>query len=193
MPTVGARIRLIGVTAVLGVGIAQARECKNVSFPDQIQTAGTSLSLNGLGLRTVMALNVDVYIAALYVSQPSNDPNILLSPNMPSQLTLRFLRDISAYAMRDAWSEGFALNAKERLPAMSGRIATLNTWMTAMYTGQRLILSFRPGVGVTVDVNGRVKGTIEGDDFAQALLSIWLGPQPPNPELKSGLLGGTCG
>jgi hypothetical protein len=23
-------------------------------------------------------------------------------------------------------------------------------------------------------------------------MTIWLGPNPPNPELKSGLLGGSC-
>jgi hypothetical protein len=43
-----------------------------------------------------------------------------------------------------------------------------------------------------VDVNGTVQGTITGDDFATAFLSIWLGAHPPNPGLKSGLLGGTC-
>jgi hypothetical protein len=34
---------------------------------------------------------------------------------------------------------------------------------------------------------------IKGDDFATAFLSIWLGPHPPNADLKSGLLGGACG
>jgi len=41
-------------------------------------------------------------------------------------------------------------------------------------------------------VNGAAKGTIKGDDFGKALLSIWLG-DPPNPEIKAGLLGGPCG
>jgi len=44
-----------------------------------------------------------------------------------------------------------------------------------------------------VDVNGAVKGTIAGDDFARALFAIWLGARPPNAELKTGLLGGPCG
>ena len=47
--------------------------------------------------------------------------------------------------------------------------------------------------GMQVEVNGTVKGTITGDDFATAFLAIWLGPHPPNPGLKSGLLGGACG
>jgi Chalcone isomerase-like len=46
--------------------------------------------------------------------------------------------------------------------------------------------------GECVDVKGAAKGTIKGDDFAKAFFSIWLG-DPPNPELKSGLLGGACG
>jgi len=56
-----------------------------------------------------------------------------------------------------------------------------------------MIFSFKPGTGVQVSVNGVAKGTIKGDDFAKALLSIWLGPEPPNPEIKAGLLGGACG
>jgi len=43
-----------------------------------------------------------------------------------------------------------------------------------------------------VDVNGRVAGRIDGDDFARAFLSIWLGEHPPNPDLRAGRLGGRC-
>jgi hypothetical protein len=44
-----------------------------------------------------------------------------------------------------------------------------------------------------VDVNGTAKGTINGDDFAKAFFSIWLGANTPNPALKRGLIGGACG
>ena len=56
-----------------------------------------------------------------------------------------------------------------------------------------LDVAHKPGAGVSVSVNGTVKGTIKGDDFAKALLAIWLGADPPNPEIKAGLLGGACG
>ena len=39
----------------------------------------------------------------------------------------------------------------------------------------------------------KVNGTIKGDDFAKAYLAIWLGGDPPNPEIKAGMLGGSCG
>jgi len=117
----------------------------------------------------------------------------VLASNAPSQLTLQFVRDVDASDLTKAWTEGFEKSAKGQLPALKDRIATLNGWMTAMKTGQRLTFTDKPGTGVEVNVNGAVKGTIKGDDFAKALLAIWLGPDPPNPEIKSGLLGGACG
>ena len=72
-----------------------------------------------------------------------------------------------------------AKNAKDRLAALKDRLAVLNGWMSDMKAGQQLIFSFKPGVGVTVDVNGTAKGTIKGDNFVDALFLIWLG-NPPN-------------
>jgi hypothetical protein len=43
-----------------------------------------------------------------------------------------------------------------------------------------------------VDVNGAGGNAIEGADFATTLLSIWIGREPPNEDIKSGLLGGKC-
>ncbi|MDH3524762.1 MAG: chalcone isomerase family protein [Acidobacteriota bacterium] len=47
-----------------------------------------------------------------------------------------------------------------------------------------------PAEGTTIEVKGSVKGTIEGKAFADALFACWLGPKPPSPGLKEGLLGG---
>ena len=94
--------------------------------------------------------------------------------------------------MTKAWQEGFEKSAKPQLPALKDRIATLNGWMADMKSGQKMTFIFKPGTGVQVDVNGQAKGTIKGDDFAKAFLSIWLGAEPPNPEIKAGLLGGAC-
>lgn len=184
---------LVAAIAALGTGIADAKQCQGVNFPDQVQVDGTTLALNGLGLRLATMLKVKVYVAALYVAKTSNDPNALLGSNAPSQLVLQFVRDVDAGDLTKAWTEGFEKSGKGQLPALKDRIATLNGWMADMKAGQRLIFTDKPGAGVEVNVNGAVKGTIKGDDFAKALLAIWLGPDPPNPEIKSGLLGGACG
>lgn len=183
---------LIGAIAAMATGLAQGKECKGVSFPDQVQVEGSSLMLNGLGLRQATMLKVNVYVGALYVTKISTDPNAILASSSPYELILQFVRDVGASDISKGWEEGFEKNAKAELPALKERIAMLNGWMTDVKTGQRLTFSFKPGVGVQVNVNGVAKGTIKGDDFGKAFLSIWLG-DPPNPEIKTGLLGGTCG
>jgi hypothetical protein len=181
------------VVAALGVGVAHGKDCKSVNFPDQAQVEGTNLTLNGLGLRQATAFKVNVYVAALYVAKTATDANALLGSNTPSELILQFVRNVGADDLRKGWSEGFEKNAKDQWPALKDRIATLNGWMGDIKTGERLTFVHKPGAGISVNVNGVVKGTIPGDDFAKAFLSIWLGADPPNPEIKSGLLGGACG
>jgi len=138
-------------------------------------------------------MKVNVYVAALYVSQVSRDPKTLIESNGPDELILRFVHNVSADDLRKGWSEGFVQNSKDQLPVLRERIATLNGWMSDVKTGQRLSFRHRPGVGIEVDVNGAVKGMIAGEDFARAFISVWVGAAPPNPELTSGLLGGDCG
>jgi hypothetical protein len=43
--------------------------------------------------------------------------------------------------------------------------------------------------GTEVELNGASKGTVEGKEFADALLACWLGPKPPSEDFKAGLLG----
>ena len=73
---------LVSLTA-LGVGAAHGKECKGMSFPEQMQSEGGALKLNGLGLRQATFLKVDVYVAALYVAQTSSDANAILKSNTP--------------------------------------------------------------------------------------------------------------
>jgi hypothetical protein len=177
----------------LVAGVADGKECKGVNFADQVQVDGSNLVLNGLGLRQATAFKVNVYVAALYVAKTSGDANVLLASNTPSEVILQFVRNVGADDLRKGWSEGFEKNAKDQLPALKDRIAMVNGWMTDVKSGERLTFIHKPGTGLQVDVNGAGKGTVKGDDFAKAFLSIWLGPEPPNPEIKAGLLGGACG
>lgn len=183
---------LLACLLPLAAPASHARECLGVSFPDRMRVDGSDLALNGLGVRKATFLKVNVYVAALYASKPSKDPKALVAASGPDELILHFVRNVGVDDLTKAWNEGFERNSKPQLPAFKERIAKLNGWMSDMKTGQRLSFIRRPGAGIEVGVDGTVKGTIEGDDFARALLSIWLGETPPNPELKQGLLGGEC-
>jgi hypothetical protein len=181
-----------GVTA-FGAGAASAAECAGASFAEQVLVDGAPLTLNGLGRRLATMLEVEVYVAALYVASPSGDAKALLESNGARRIVLHFVRDVDAGDLEEAWQEGFERNAKAQLPALRERIDRLKAWMADMKTGQRLTFTSKPGAGTEVDVNGKVEGGIPGDDFSRALLSLWLGERPANPGLKAGLLGGRCG
>src|SRR5215470_3334616 len=137
-----------------------------------------------MGLRQATMLKVNVYVAALYVTKPSADSDAILSAPPPTQLSLHFVRGVGRSDLTKAWDEGFEANAKGQLPALKERIEKLKSLMADMKLDERLSFTHRPGSGVLVDVDGAAKGTVEGDDFAKALLSIWLGAQPPNASLE---------
>ena len=183
---------LMALLAAGTLGSAQARTCHGVEFAERAQVNGADLVLNGLGMRKATFLKVNVYVAALYVPHPSHDAQPLLDPNTPAELVLHFVRGVGVGDLRKAWGEGFEKTAASQLPALSTRIATLSGWMSDVKSGQQLVFVRQPGAGIQVTVDGLTKGTIPGADFARAFLAIWLGPEPPNPELRSGLLGGTC-
>jgi len=177
--------------AILGAPVFGA-ECLKVKVPDTVKAGGADLVLNGLGIRKATFLNVKVYVAGLYLPQKSGDAGKIIGANEPWQLVLRFVRDVDASDIRDAWEEGFEKNAGDKLATLQPRIKTLNARMVDFKEGQYLSFTDDPAKGVAVDVNGASGAVIEGADFANALLSIWLGREPPNEDLKSGLLGGKC-
>ncbi len=186
------KLVLIGIIASFCAISAHAKVCKDVNFADQVQIDGSTLALNGLGLRQATMLKVNVYVAALYVTKTSADGGAILKAVPPYEFIMQFVRDVGADDLRKGWDEGFEKNSKAQLPQLKDRIATFNGWMADMRSGQRIVLVSKPG-SVQVSVNGVNKGTLDGDDFARALLAIWLGPEPPNPEIKAGPLGGACG
>lgn len=191
MKSFGLAVSLLAAT-VLGAVPAAAAECDGVSFPEQTSVGASTLKLNGLGLRLATMLKVKVYVAALYVQEPSRDAHAILDASTPKRLVLHFVRGVDSDELADAWDEGFEANAKSQLATLRPRIDQLKSWMADMKTGERVTFTTTPGSGLEVDVDGKVAGTIEGDDFGRAFLSIWLGEHPPNPGLRNGLLGGSC-
>lgn len=183
---------LVFSVCTASAGMAADRECDGVSFPQHIQAGGRTLTLNGLGLRKATFLGIKVYVGALYLAHPTADANSILTSRDPLEIELRFVFHATAGQMRAAWREGFEKSAPHQLPQLQSRIAQLQGWMTGVGSGQRMTFVRVPGVGIEYSLDGEPHGTITGDDFAAAFLAIWLGSSPPNPQLRTGLLGGAC-
>ena len=191
LPALAAAALLLSL-GVAPAGAAADRQCDGVSFPEHIQAGGQTLTLNGLGLRKATFLGIKVYVGALYLAHPTADANAILASRDSLEIELRFVFHATAGQMRSAWQEGFEKSAPGELPQLQSRIAQLQSWMTGVGSGQRMTFVRMEGVGIEYSLDGAPRGTIAGDDFASAFLAIWLGSSPPNPQLRTGLLGGAC-
>ena len=178
------------VALTIGIsGAARAGEKAGVTMPDTVQVAGKTLMLNGMGVREATFLNLDVYVAGLYLEQKSSDPSQILASPGAKRLVLHFVRDVSKGKITDAWSEGYKKNATVPREQLQPQIDRLNGMMRDFKKGDEMTFDFVPGVGVMVSVGGQVPTVLPGDDFARSTLAIWLGAKPPNGGLKNGLLG----
>ena len=181
-----------GLLLTLTMSVAQGKECKGIDFPNHVEVGGSDLTLNGLGLQRATFLKVDVYVAALYVTAASRDPNELINSDGRQELIVYFLRGVGVEEVRKEWTRDFVHVAPDRPISLMQRVATLNTWLSDVKSGERLTFIRQPSEGIQVIVSGVVKGTIPGDDFSRTFMSIWLGGAPPSPALRRGLLGGKC-
>ncbi|MDX1443284.1 MAG: chalcone isomerase family protein [Gammaproteobacteria bacterium] len=179
---------LLAAAMLLATPLASAAELADVTVPDSVTVGGTELTLNGLGLRE--AGWIDVYVGALYLTSPTNSAEAVIASEGPSRISLHFVRDVGEESLTDAWKEGFANNSDAATQeAIADRMATFNGFFGDIEEGQSMVFDMIPGKGTLVTIAGEEKGMIEGDDFASALRAIWFGPEPPDDDLKEGMLG----
>jgi hypothetical protein len=158
-----------------------------VTLPDTVQVGSTKLVLNGLGLRKKFV--VKVYVAGLYLKQKSSDADAVIKADAPKRIVMQFLRGASKNQIADAFEESFNNNTPNTMKTVKADIDRLLGALEPVKEGDQMVFTYVPGKGMTFAINGKEKLTIATPAFNPVLLSVWLGPKPPNPDLKKGLLG----
>jgi Chalcone isomerase-like len=171
---------------------ASSATLEGMHFDDTIQLNATELKLNGLGLRAVLFIRG--YVAGLYLIEKSTVENEILVSTGPKRIQLRMLREAKAEDFNKALVSGMRRNATEaELTRLQDRLAQLERVIDSIGTvrkGDAITLDYIPERGMTLAVNGAVKGpSIHGADFYRTLLEIFIGDHPVDPRLKKGLLG----
>jgi hypothetical protein len=179
-----ALILLLLVTAVANL---RAGTLAGVTLPNTVQAGSTSLQFNGIGLRTKFM--VKVYVAGLYVPQKSSDANAILKADIPKQIVMHFVRDVTKNQLTDGFSESFHNNTPDAEKSLKSDIDRLFAALGPVKEGEEITFTYLPEKGTSVVQAGTEKLTIAGNAFAEMLFSVWLGPKPPNAALKKGLLG----
>lgn len=154
------------------------------------------MSLLGVGLRTKTFLKVKVYAVGLYVAESAlagplaaykgktNTPaffNELVSGDFPREIRMKFVRDVSASQIQEAFRESLA-------GATGSRVDQFVGYFPDTKVGQEYVLHYSPGGTLDVTAAGLKKVPIADKAFAQRVFGIWLGPKPIQDEIKQGLV-----
>ena len=183
------RILYAALLALLLALPAGAGTLAGVNLPDKVEVKGQTLVLNGMGLRTKFFIKV--YVAGLYLTHKEKSPAPILAADEPRRQVLHFLYSVSRDQMCDAWNDGLTRNTPKASAEVKKAFNTLCAWMEPIPKGHELVLTYVPGEGTTVEVNGKTKGTLPDKAVADAILATWIGPDPdPGADFKKAVLGG---
>ena len=162
-------------------------EVAGVAFPRTIQVQDIDLELRGKALLRYMAI-IKAYAGALYLPVDTHHRQVL--DPVPRRLELSYFQAISASDFAKATRHKLADNlSPAELSNLSDRVGRFNALYRDVQPGDRYALTYIPGKGTELSLNGETLGRIEGDDFGAAVFSIWLGPRPIDRSFKAALLG----
>lgn len=185
---------LLSALLMLSVGLScnlQAKELAGVSVEDTIIAAnGETLVLNGMGLRE--KLWIDVYVGSLYLGKKANNVAEVLSQPGALRIQMNFIyKEVDSKKLIKAWKDGFEKNqSQQKLSDLADRIPVFYSYFEQNAVKDDLyVIDYIPDVGSSVFKNNTLLGTIEGEDFKNALVEIWLGNSPADNNLKKGMLG----
>ena len=177
----------VALVSLMSLTSVHAATLAGVTLADQATVGNKTLVLNGIGLRTATMMKVKVYVIGLYLESKTSDANKILKSGLTKRIEMQFVRDVSAKDITKGWTEGFENNTGD-VVSIQSEILKFNSSMRDMKEGDSLVIEFNMS-RVTVLINNEKIKMISGATFQQALLGIWLGPKPPNKELKAGILG----
>jgi hypothetical protein len=166
---------------------ALAKELKGVKMADTIEVDGKKLTLNGMGLRTKVVFKV--YVAGLYLEEASSDPAVIIGKDQTRRVDMVMLRDLEKGKITEAIRAGFEKNNADKMAALKDRLDRFVAVIPDLKEGQVLALTYVPNKGTTVKASAGSEVTVDGKDFADALFSVWLGKDPVDGDLKTGMLG----
>lgn len=185
------RSRLAALLISLSLAIPAtlfAATLAGVKLDDTVTVNGQPLVLNGLGLRKKFFIKV--YVGGLYLPAKQSSAATVLAADGARRMEMHFLFGVSKNQMVDAWEDGLKDNTPNASAEVKNAFKTLESWMDAIPSGNALILTYVPGTGTTVEVNGKATGTLPGKATSDAILATWIGSNPgPGEDFKKSVLG----
>ncbi|MCU7905305.1 MAG: chalcone isomerase family protein [Candidatus Thiodiazotropha sp. (ex Epidulcina cf. delphinae)] len=182
---------IVACLLMLYLTAGYAREIAGISIPEKVvrDADKAELVLNGAGIRKKFFFSV--YLASLYLQQPTTQVEAVIDTGKPARVEMRILYSkIKKEKFIEGWNDGFKANlSPERFRAVRQRLDRFNGMFETLVEGDLIELDYFPDEGTRVTIKGVDKGAIPGGGFYQALLKVWLGESPVGQRLKEDLLG----
>ena len=183
--------KIIAVTMMMALTAlspaAYASDGSAVRFDKQVNVGGQQLEMKGTGILRYMRF-IKVYAGALYALAETAPDGIMA--DTPKRLEVEYFLALNGEDFGPATYKGLANNISAvEIERLRTRIDYHNSLYADVKPGDRYSLTYVPGVGTELALNGEPRGTIPGADFAAAIFSLWLGDQPIDKRFKRSLLG----
>lgn len=162
--------------------------CAAEKFAPQIQAGEHRLMLNGSGVRTKTLL--ELYMAGLYLTRPNNNAATIIAADEPMAIRIKITSGfVSQSSLVDSLEDGFQKATGGDTREIRAAIDQFREYFKdAIKKNDVFDMVYVPQYGVIVNKNGKLKGTVPGVKFKQALFSIWLSDKPADNALKQALL-----
>lgn len=159
-----------------------------VEFADSIRAETAMFRLNGVAV--YRKFGVRVLAAGLWLDAPRRDAALILHDDAPRRYVTHFLHAVSAKKIRNAWKEGLAANTPGASAEVRRDFEALGGWIHDFRSGEEISVTYLPGRGSLVEIDGIRAGSISGKPFADAYFALALGPRPGlGKSFKKALLG----
>ncbi len=177
--------------ALLLAVTVHAATLAGVTMPDAASVGGQRVSLNGVGLRE--KLFIDIYVGGLYLANPTHDGAAAIAADEPKRVVMHFIYSkVTKEQMVETFMEGFGSQ-----PSLAAEKANIDKLIAAVpaqvVAGDELGFDYVPGRGTSMTLNGSTLLTVPGVTFMKLVWGIYLGPHPPTEDLKRGMLKGIGG
>lgn len=161
---------------------------ENIPFADSTAIGGKPVPLRNAALLRYLKF-IKAYVAALYLPEGVKAEDVLF--DVPKRLEISYLVSIKGPDFDKGAAPVLERNQSTADRArIQGRIDKINAAYKDVTSGDRYSLTYLPGRGTELALNGTPLIVIEGADFAAAYFGIWLGREPIDEKLKRDLLKG---
>ena len=160
---------------------------QGVYFDESYTADETNLKLRGTGLLRYLKF-IKAYVGAFYLDENSTIDEALT--DRAKRIEVQYFQAIKGKDFGPATSKSIAKNVDpETFERLRPQIEYHNSLYVDVQPGDRYSLTYIPGRGTELALNGEPRGIIEGAEFAAALFSIWIGREPIDTSFKNQILG----